>query len=155
MCWIISMKSKNSYKCDLTNSLVLLFMLSLNHQNQNNGLIGAMFLTISPFLVIDDNIIKASINLQKLINWTTYTCLDAYHHPCRLGPPPKTIISHFLLLLLATCLSYVDLIHSAFLPFWNILLLLGNMPCFDPHFSPFGVKSPKKALQNNRAQRKS
>jgi len=26
--------------------------------------------------------------------------------------------------------------------------------CFDPYFSPFEIKSPKKVLQNNIAQRK-
>jgi hypothetical protein len=42
----------------------------------------AMFATISPFLVIYDNTIKASINLQKIDRIrTTYTCLDAYHYP--------------------------------------------------------------------------
>jgi hypothetical protein len=42
----------------------------------------AMFATISPFLVIYDNTTKASINLQKIDRiGTTYTCLDAYHHP--------------------------------------------------------------------------
>ena len=38
-------------------------------------------------------------------------------------------------------------------PLEDIPPLLGDT-CFDPHFSPFGVKSPKKALQNNIAQRK-
>ena len=36
-----------------------------------NGIKGAMFVTISPFLVIDDNTIKAIIELQKLTNLTT------------------------------------------------------------------------------------
>ena len=36
-----------------------------------NGINGAMFVSISIFLVIDDNTIKASINLQKLTNLTT------------------------------------------------------------------------------------
>jgi hypothetical protein len=43
---------------------------------------GAMFATITPFLVIYDNTTKANINLQKIDKIrTTYTCLDAYHHP--------------------------------------------------------------------------
>jgi hypothetical protein len=40
----------------------------------------AMFATISSFLVIYDNTNKASI-ITKIR--TTYTCLDAYHHPLR------------------------------------------------------------------------
>ena len=83
-------------------------MLSHNHQNHKQWPNGAIFLTISPFLVIDDNTIKESINfarIEKLIPIeTTYTCLDAYHHPMLTWPPPKSIIplcfSTFLLLLL-------------------------------------------------------
>jgi hypothetical protein len=52
-----------------------------------------MFATISPFLVIYDNKSKAIINLQKLQNQTTYTCLDAYHHPTS----PYIILPPFLI----------------------------------------------------------
>jgi hypothetical protein len=39
----------------------------MNHQNQLQQMAnGAMFATISPFLVICDNTSKANINLQKL-----------------------------------------------------------------------------------------
>jgi hypothetical protein len=39
----------------------------MNHQNQLEQMAnGAMFATISPFLVIYDNTSKSSINLQKL-----------------------------------------------------------------------------------------
>ena len=72
--------------------------------------------------------------------------MDAYHHPMSTWPPPKTMIPSLFLPLFATPPSDVDLTHLAFLPLWNILLLLGKIPCFDPHLSPFGIKSPKKAL---------
>ena len=69
-----------------------------------NGINGAMFVSISPFLVIDDNTIKASIIFAKIDKFnrlipieTAYTCLDAYHHPMMTWPPPKTIISPLIL----------------------------------------------------------
>ena len=72
-----------------------------------------------PFLVIDDNTIKASINLQKLTNWyqlkTTYTCLDAYHHPMMTWPPSKTMISPFVPPLILLLLPH-DLIHLGISP---------------------------------------
>ena len=59
--------------------------------------------SISPFLVIDDNTIKASIIFAKIDKFnrlipieTTYTCLDAYHHPMMTWPSPKTMISPFV-----------------------------------------------------------
>ena len=52
----------------LTNLLVPLIMLSHNHQNHKQWPNGAMFLTISPFLVIDDNTIKVSINFARIDN---------------------------------------------------------------------------------------
>jgi len=62
-----------------------------------------MFVTISPFLVIDGNTIKASIIFAKIDKFnrlisieTTYTCLDAYHHPMMAWPPPKIMISPFV-----------------------------------------------------------
>ena len=62
-----------------------------------------MFVTISPFLVIDDNTINASIIFAKIDKFnrlipieTAYTCLDAYHHPMMTWPPPKTMISPFV-----------------------------------------------------------
>ena len=62
-----------------------------------------------------------------------------------LGLPLRPWFPSLFLPLFATPLSYVDLIHSAFLPLWDILLLLEKIPCFDPHFSPFGIKSPKRS----------
>jgi hypothetical protein len=37
-------------------------MLSINHQNDSWPLLGAIFFTISTFLVIDDNMTKANNN---------------------------------------------------------------------------------------------
>jgi len=51
-------------------------------------------------------------------------------------PPPKSITP--------LCFSPF-LLHANFSPF--------DQPCFDLNFSPFGIKSPKMALQNNIAQR--
>jgi hypothetical protein len=46
----------------------------MNHQNQLEQMAnGAMFSTISPFLVIYDNTNKASINVQKLTKVETLT----------------------------------------------------------------------------------
>ena len=57
------------------------------------------------------------------------------------------------ILLPRTSTSNADLIHLAFLP----LLKTSSPPledtCFDPYFSPFEIKSRKKAWQNNIAQR--
>ena len=49
-----------------------------------NGINGAMFVTISPFLVIDDNTIKASISLQKLTILTTWYQLKSIENRLRL-----------------------------------------------------------------------
>jgi hypothetical protein len=60
-------------------------------------------------------------------------------------PPPKSIIPF--------CFS---LFSSSFLPLWNQSFSpLGRYlfsPCFDPKFSHFGIKSPKKAWQTKIAQ---
>ena len=104
-----------------------------------------MFVTISPFLVIDDNTIKASIIFAKIDKFnclipieTAYTCLDAYHHPMMTWPTPKTMISPFVPPVIWLLLRH-DLIHlgisphlgyassplentllrSTFLPLWN------------------------------------
>ena len=81
-----------------------------------------MFVTISPFLVIDDNAIKASIKLARIDKFnhlipieTTYTCLDAYHHPMMAWPPPKTMISPFVPPPILLLLPY-DLIHLGISP---------------------------------------
>ena len=112
-----------------------------------------MFVTISPFLVIDDNTIKASIKFARI---------DKFNHLHLLGclPPsnnglasPKTMVPPFCPPPILLLLPHIDLIHSVFLPLWNIPLLLGKTSYFDPHFSPFGIKSPKKALAKQYSSR--
>jgi hypothetical protein len=61
------MGPRNGYKDMLGNVVSPITCVSMNHQNQLEQMEnGAMFATISPFLVIYDNTSKASINLQKL-----------------------------------------------------------------------------------------
>jgi hypothetical protein len=67
MDWTPSIGSRNSTNLKLTNLLVPLTMLSHNYQNHNYSLMGPCFLQ-SLLLVIDDNPIKAIINLQELTN---------------------------------------------------------------------------------------
>ena len=81
-----------------------------------------MFVTISPFLVIDDNTTKASIIFAKIDKFnrlilieTAYTCLDAYHHPMMTWPPSKTMISPFVPPLILLLLPH-DLIHLGISP---------------------------------------
>jgi wobble nucleotide-excising tRNase len=63
------MGPRNAYKDMLDNVVSPITCVSMNHQNQLEQMEnGAMFATISPFLVIYDNTSKASINLQKLTN---------------------------------------------------------------------------------------
>jgi hypothetical protein len=53
----------------LDNVVSPIACVSMNHQNQLEQMEnGAIFATISPFLVIYDNTSNASINLQKLTN---------------------------------------------------------------------------------------
>jgi hypothetical protein len=57
----------NAYRDMLDNVVSPITCVSMNHQIQLEQMEnGAMFATISPFLVIYDNTSKASINLQKL-----------------------------------------------------------------------------------------
>jgi hypothetical protein len=57
----------NAYKDMLDKVVSPIACVSMNHQNQLEQMAnGAMFATISPFLVIYVNTRKASINLQKL-----------------------------------------------------------------------------------------
>jgi hypothetical protein len=75
-----SMGPRNAYKDMLDNVVSPMARVSMNHQNQLEQMAnGAMFATISHFLVIYDNTSKGSINLDKIR--ATYTCLDGYHHP--------------------------------------------------------------------------
>jgi hypothetical protein len=58
---------RNAYKDMLDNVISPITCVSMNHQNQLEQMAnGAMFATVSPFLVIYDNTSKSSINLQKL-----------------------------------------------------------------------------------------
>jgi hypothetical protein len=64
---VTSMGPRNAYKDMLDNVVSTITCVSMNHQNQLKQMAnGAMFATISPFLVIYDNTSKRSINLQKL-----------------------------------------------------------------------------------------
>ena len=72
--------------------------------------------------MIDGNTIKASIIFAKIDKFnrlisieTTYTCLDAYHHPMMAWPPPKTMISPFVPLPILLLLPH-DLIHLGISP---------------------------------------
>jgi hypothetical protein len=61
------MGPRNAYKDMLDNEVSPVTCVSMNLQNQLEQMAnGAMFATISPFLVIYDNTSKAGINLQKL-----------------------------------------------------------------------------------------
>jgi hypothetical protein len=61
------MGPRSDYKDILDKLVSPITCVSMNHQNQLEQMTnGAMFATISPFLVIYDNTSKASINLQKL-----------------------------------------------------------------------------------------
>ena len=110
-----------------------------------NGINGAMFVTISPFLVIDDNTTKASMincnNMKLKPIETAYACLDAYYHPMMAWPPSKTMISTFVPPPILLLLPH-DLIHLACLPLGIYFSFLGTfLPLLEPclaliHISP-------------------
>jgi hypothetical protein len=61
------MGPRNAYKDMLDKVVSPIACVNMNHQNHLEQMAnGAMFATISPFLVIYDNTRRASINLQKL-----------------------------------------------------------------------------------------
>jgi hypothetical protein len=140
---LASLGPRSVYKDMLNNKVSPNDHVVMNHQNQTrtNGIWGYIRYNL-PLLVIYDNTTKASINLQKLTEFrTTYTCLDAYHHP-KLPldqPSPFFIFS-----------SYVHI-----LPLWSHILgttslllpTLEPLACFGLTFSPFGIKSPKSPKQ--------
>ena len=102
--------------------LVPLIILSLNHQNHKQWPKWGHVPYNLPFLVIDDNTIKASIIFEKIDKFnclipieTAYTCLDAYHHPMMTWPPSKTMISPFVPPLILLLLPH-DLIHLGISP---------------------------------------
>jgi hypothetical protein len=64
---LASLEPKNVYKDMLNNMVSPNDHVVMNHQIKLKLMAyGAMFATISPFLVIYDNTAKASINLQEL-----------------------------------------------------------------------------------------
>jgi hypothetical protein len=68
------MGPRNAYKDMLDKVVSHIACVNMNHQNQLEQMAnGAMFATISPFLVIYDNTSKASINLQKLTKLESLT----------------------------------------------------------------------------------
>ena len=106
----------------LTIILVPLIALSFDHQNHSKWHKWCHVRYKLPFLVIDDNTIKASIIFAKIdkfnrliIIQTAYTCLDAYHHPMMTWPPSKTMISPFVPPLILLLLPH-DLIHLGISP---------------------------------------
>jgi hypothetical protein len=103
----------------------------MNHPNQIEQMAnGAMFATISPFLVIYDNTGKESINLQKLTKLDPLTL--AWNHLHLLGclpssklpldqPSPFLIFSSYvhILPLWSHILETTSLLWSHILPLWN------------------------------------
>ena len=77
-----------------------------------------------------------------MINWTTYTRLDVYHHPMMAWPPPKTMISLFVPppICYSSLICWLDpvgifpFLEYTFPSWEHFSPFVGNMPCFDPHF---------------------
>jgi hypothetical protein len=110
----------------------------MNHQNQLEEMAnGAMFATISLFLVICDNTSKESINLQELIKLEPLTLARML---TIIQTPPRSNFPLF-------GSSLPMFTHSLPLP------TLEPVAFFGLTFSPFGIKSPKhpkqKGLQGN------
>jgi hypothetical protein len=84
---------------------------------------GAMFATISPFLVIYDNTSKASINLQKLTKLDSLTLawmLTIIQLPLDQGSPFLIFSSYVHILpLWSHILETTSLLWSHILPLWN------------------------------------
>jgi hypothetical protein len=96
---VASMGPRYVYKDMLDNLVSPITCVSMNHQNQLKQMAnGAMFATISPFLLIYDNTSKASINLQKV---TKLEALTLAWMLTIIQTPPR---SNFLLLIFS---SYV------------------------------------------------
>jgi hypothetical protein len=128
------MGPRNAYKDMLDNVVSPISCVSMNHQNQLEKMAyEPMFATIFPFLVINDNTSKASINLHKLTNLE--------------------------LLTLAWMLTIIQTLPRSNFPLFDLLILcshiaflfptLETLACFDPTFSPFGINSPKKIPKQN------
>jgi hypothetical protein len=96
----------------------------MNHQNQFEQMAnGAMFTTISPFLVIYDNTSKASVNLQKLTKLEPLILawmLTIIQTPPRSTSPFLIFSSYVLILpLWSHILGTTSLLWSHILPLWN------------------------------------
>jgi hypothetical protein len=89
----------------LDNVVSPITYVSMNHQNQLEQMAnGAMFATISPFLVIYDNTSKASISLQKLTQLEALTLASML---TIIQTPPRSTSPLFdLLFLCSHSLSY-------------------------------------------------
>jgi hypothetical protein len=118
------MGPRNAYKDVLDNVVSPITCVSMNHQNQLEQMAnGAMFATISPFLVIYDNTSKASINLQKLTKVEPLTLawmLTIIQTPPR-STFPFSIFSSYvhILPLRSHILETTSLLWSHILPLWN------------------------------------
>jgi hypothetical protein len=90
----------NAYKDMLDNVVSPITCASMNHQNQLEQMAnGAMFATISPFLVIYDNTSKANINLQKLTKLEPLTLARMF---TIFQTPPRSTFPLFDLLFLCS-----------------------------------------------------
>ena len=162
--WVLSLclalyglftSSLGSRDVHLTKPLVPLIALSYDHQNHSKW--HKWWHVRYNFPLFGDwwqhNQSKYKI-YKKMTNWTTYTFLDAYHHPMIVWPPAKTMIPfvppHIFYSSLICWLDSVGIF-----PLWNIIFLFGNISplllgtCLAlihiSHFSPFGIKSPKRS----------
>jgi hypothetical protein len=112
---------------------------NMNHQNQLEHMAnGAMFATISPFLVIYDNTTKANINLQILTELESLTLawmLTIIQTPPRSNFPLFDFHVHILPFGLISLKPLVSILETT--------CRLKPQACFGLTFSPFGIKSPK------------
>jgi hypothetical protein len=112
------MGPRNAYKYMLDNVVSPITCVSMNHQNQLEQMAnGAMFATISPFLVIYDNTSKASINLQKL---TKLESLTLAWMLTIIQTPPRSNFPLFYLLFLCSLIACLFLL-------WNYLACFGHI----------------------------
>ena len=123
----------------LSNSLVPLIALFLNHQNHKTMAEWGHFPYNLP--LFGDWWQTNQSNHKFCKNWEIEPLTLAWM---------LTIIQCWLGLPLNPSIPFVS-------PLWNQSCSpfgrYSFSPCFDPNFSPFGIKSPKKTWQNNIAQR--
>jgi hypothetical protein len=129
---LASLGSRNVYKDMLNNMVSPIDHVVMNHQNKTrtNGLWGHVRYNLPLFGDLWQN--KQSKHKFAKIDKirTTYTCLDAYHHP----NSPRSNFPLFW-----SSLSMFT--HSLPLP------TMEPLACFGPTFAPFGIKSPKSPKQ--------